>query len=350
MSTALFDDVARPELPAPAPLSRRRKAAIIVRLLLSEGAELPLGTLPGHLQSALTEEIGAMRYIDGGTLRSVVSEFLEALEQVGLTFPGGINGALGLLDGHISAEASAELRAANFGTPRDPWPNIAATDIDKLLPLVRAESAEVAAVLLSKIASAKAAEILGRLPGDHARRIACSVALTSAVSPETVSQIGKALHEQLEHTPKPAFPEPAAARMGAILNLSPAETRDAVLSALESEDASFAAGVRKAIFTFADIPARLSPADVPAVVRGLAGDILTTALAGAERAGDRTAARFFLENLSRRMAEQIRDEIEERGRVKARDAEAAMSEIVQAIRGLADSGEIVLDADQEEDA
>ncbi len=346
----MLDEIGQPEFSGHPPLSRRRKAAIIVRLLLSEGAELPLGALPGHLQSALTEEIGAMRYIDGGTLRAVVGEFLEALEQVGLTFPGGIDGALNLLDGHISAEASAELRAANFGTPRDPWPSIAAADIDKLLPLVRAESTEVAAVLLSKIASAKAAEILGRLPGDHARRIACSVSLTSAVSPETVSQIGQALHEQLAQTPKPAFPEPAAARMGAILNLSPADTREAVLSALDSDDATFAAGVRKAIFTFADIPARLSPGDVPAVVRGLPGEVLTIALAGADRAEDKQAARFVLDNLSRRMAEQIRDEIEEHGPVRPRDAEAAMSQVVQAIRAQADSGEIVLDMGEEDDA
>ncbi|MGB8622469.1 MAG: flagellar motor switch protein FliG, partial [Paracoccaceae bacterium] len=104
-----------------APMSRRRKAAIIVRLLLSEGASLPLGNLPEPMQKTLTAEIGAMRYVDGDTLREVVDEFVSELDRVGLTFPGGLEGALSLLDGHISADAAATLRVAATGGRPDPW-------------------------------------------------------------------------------------------------------------------------------------------------------------------------------------------------------------------------------------
>ena len=45
----------------PPAVSGRQKAAIIVRLLLSEGGDLPLRNLPDHLQAALTEQIGSMR-------------------------------------------------------------------------------------------------------------------------------------------------------------------------------------------------------------------------------------------------------------------------------------------------
>ena len=66
---------AKPAPAAPVAMSRRRKAAIIVRLLLSEGAKLPLDQLPGAVQADLTTEMGAMRYIDADTLRNVVGEF-----------------------------------------------------------------------------------------------------------------------------------------------------------------------------------------------------------------------------------------------------------------------------------
>jgi hypothetical protein len=68
------------------------KAAVIVRLLLAEGSPLPLSSLPEHMQAALTEQIGRMRLVDRTTLGAVVEEFLNELEQVGLSFPGGIEG------------------------------------------------------------------------------------------------------------------------------------------------------------------------------------------------------------------------------------------------------------------
>jgi flagellar motor switch protein FliG len=72
---------------------------VIVRFLLSEGAVLPLAKLPDHMQAALTEQIGQMRLVDRTTLAQVVEEFLNELEQVGLAFPGGIEGALQVMDG-----------------------------------------------------------------------------------------------------------------------------------------------------------------------------------------------------------------------------------------------------------
>lgn len=45
--------------PVAAPLHRRHKAAIIVRFLLSEGADIPLTDLPEDLQQSLTQAMGA---------------------------------------------------------------------------------------------------------------------------------------------------------------------------------------------------------------------------------------------------------------------------------------------------
>ncbi|SMX42216.1 flagellar motor switch protein FliG [Actibacterium lipolyticum] len=335
-------------MPAATPhISRKRKAAIIVRLLLSEGAKLPLDVLPARLQADLTAEIGAMRYIDGATLRVVVTEFLQEMERIGLTFPGGIEGALTLLDGHISAEAAAGLRGNGTGAP-DPWARIALMECEQLLPLVAVESTEVAAVLLSKLSTNKAAEILGALPGDQARRIACAVSLTGRVSPETVDRIGATLVEQFDNVPETAFEEPAATRIGAILNLSPSATRDDVLAGLEESDAEFAAHVKKSIFTFADLPLRLRPVDIPTVTRGVDNEVLVTALAGAT-ATLPAVCDFILENMSRRMADQLREQVEERGTVREKDAEAAMTAVISSVRAAEADGEITLLVPDEQD-
>ena len=98
--------------PAPVMLNNREKAAIIVRLLLAEGTPLPLAALPEHMQAALTEQMAAMRLVDRATMEAVVEEFVGQLESVGLSFPGGLEGALSMLDGHISPSAATRLRGS----------------------------------------------------------------------------------------------------------------------------------------------------------------------------------------------------------------------------------------------
>ena len=166
-------------------LSRRAKAAIVVRLLLNEGADIALEDLPEELQANLTQQIGAMRTVDRNTLAEVVNEFADELDSIGLTFTGGIAGALSSLDGKISRQTAERLRKeAGVRQYGDPWQRLREIGIDTLLPVLKNESHEVAAVLLSKLPVSEAAELLGRLPGPHARRITYAVSMTGAVSPD----------------------------------------------------------------------------------------------------------------------------------------------------------------------
>lgn len=331
-----------PAPPRPA-LGGREKAAIIVRLLLAEGQPAPLLGLPDHMQAALTEQIGAMRTVDHATIAAVVEEFITALDSIGLSFPGGLDGALRMLDGQISATAATRLRRLSAASANaDPWERIAAIDTDRLLPVLAEESAEVGAVMLSKLQVSRAAEILGRLPGDRARRIAFAMSQTGDIDPETVRRIGLSLAGQIESQPLRAFEAAPHERIGAILNASPAATRDDVLDGLATADEGFARQVRKAIFTFADIPARIEGRDVARIVRGVEQAMLVTALAGAATESDSAAAEFILANMSQRLAATLREEIAERGTVRERDAEAGMAVVVAALRGLLDAGEITL--------
>lgn len=337
-------------VPGMVPVSGRQKAAIIVRLLLAAGEKVPLRDLPDHLQAALTEQLGRMRMIDRATLDAVVEEFTGLLDQIGLSFPGGIDGALELLDGHISTSAATRLkRLAGVGTRRDPWERIAALDVEKLLPILAEESAEIGAVVLSKLHVSRAAELLGRLPGERARRLAYAVSQTAGIDPDTVRRIGLSLAAELDSAPVRAFAAEPHERIGAILNASPAATREEVLTGLAETDQDLAARVKKAIFTFANIAERIEGRDIAKVIRGVEQAVLVTALAGARSEADAASAEFVLANMSQRMAATLREEIAERGKVRDKDAEAAMGEIVAAIRTLLDTGELTLRQAEEEE-
>ena len=323
-------------------MTGRQKAAVIVRLLVAQGSDLPLRKLPDHMQAALTEQIGTMRSVDRQTLRIVVDEFLASLDSVGISFPGGIEGALQMLDGQISASAASRLRRlAGASSKADPWDRIAALDPERLMPVLHEESVEVGAVMLSKLAVSKAAELLGRLPGDRARRIAYAVSQTSDINPETVRQIGLSLVSQLEALPIRAFETDPVERVGAILNFSPAATRNDVLTGLDETDGPFAKEVRKAIFTFTNIPDRIDPKDIAKIIRAVPQTVLVTALAGTT-GDDLATVDFIFANMSQRMAGSLREEMSERGIVTEKDAETAATAVVMAIRDLETAGEVSL--------
>lgn len=330
-------------------LSSREKAAIIVRLLLAEGAPLKLTALPEHLQAALTEQMANMRMVDQATLGRVVKEFLDQLESVGLSFPGGLENALSLLDGHISPSAASRLRRlAGASGKVDPWERIVPLPADRILPILESEAVEIGAVVLSKLPVQRAADLLGRLPGEKARRIAHAVSLTGNIDPDTVRRIGLSLAAQLDVQPPRAFDTAPVNRVGAILNVSTPAVRDAVLGGLEGDDAAFAEQVRRAIFTFVHIPQRIEPRDVPKLLRAVDQATLVTALLGAT--GDLApVADYILSNLSQRMAQSLREEMEARGRVREKEAQQAQAALIEGIRAMEGAGELTFASEGEEE-
>ena len=334
-----------PALPgaAPAQLSRKAKAAIVVRLLINGGADIPLEDLPEDLQARLTQQMGSMRTVDRTTLAAVVEEFTQELESIGLSFKGGIEGALNVLDGKISKQTADRLRKeAGVRKYGDPWERLRDLGPEKLLPVLESESIEVAAVLLSKLDVKRAAELLGQLPGPKARRITYAVSQTSAVTSDAVDRIGLSLAAQVDAEPLSAFDSGPVERVGAILNSTTAVTRDDVLEGLDETDAGFAELVRRSIFTFANIPQRIAARDIPRVIRAIDQATLITALAGADAAGMQTSAEFILDNMSARMADQLREEVQDRDKVSASDMEEASSIIVQVIREMEAAGDLLL--------
>jgi len=328
----------------PRALTRKEKAAIIVRCMLAEGAPLQVSSLSDQMQTALTEQMSQMRLVDKETLSSVVTEFLSELEEVGIAFPGGLEGALAVMENHLSPDAASRLRRMASGHSRsDPWERLIQLPVEQMLPALQDESVEVAAVVLSKLPVPKAAELLSKLPGDRARRVALAVSMTSKVAPETVRRIGSALLQQMDSQPPKAFATDPVERVGAILNVATAGTRDDVLKGLDADDADFAERVRKAIFTFGHIASRIMPRDVPKIIRGLDQAVLVTALsASLGKAGLEETAEFILANLSQRMSQGLREEMLQRGKIKEKDAEDSMTAVVMAVRALESTGEVVL--------
>jgi flagellar motor switch protein FliG len=331
------------------PLTRPQKAAVIVRLLLAEGVDLSLTDLPEAVQDELVLQMARMKSVDHATLAAVAAEFASEIDSIGLSFPRGLAGALGTL-GKALSPVSVDKFRRQLGPEAmgDPWERIGQLATEDLLPVLQAEAVEVGAVVMAKLKVAKAAELMSRLPGPKARRIAYAMSLTEAVRPDLVLRIGRAILEQIDARPSPAFSDGPVERVGAILNFSPASTRDDVLAGLDETDKQFADEVRKAIFTFANIPERIDPRDVAKIIRSVDQLTLVTALAAAEGRSMTKPLEFILSNITQRLAGQLREEMASMGKVREKEGDDAMSAVINAIRELETSGEILLIAEEDE--
>lgn len=323
-------------------LSRRQKAAIIVRLMLKEGAQLQLDALPEAMQIELTHEMGAIRTIDRETLNSVIEEFMAEVNDLGAAFPGGLEGALEMLDGALSATNLRRIRReTGVVIQGDPWEMIARLPMEDLTAILQRESAEIAAVILSKLPVATSAVLLSMIPNDLARQITLAVSGTETTDPDTVRTIGHAIAAQVAEESPRAFDDAPVHRIGAILNSSRSDTREGMLTALTEENADLGAQVRKTIFTFANISERVEPRDIPKVTRAIDQAVLITALASVDET-DGDAADFILANMSQRMATQLREDMSDRGKVKVAEGEEAKAQVIAAIRDLEQAGELSL--------
>ncbi len=323
-------------------LSQPQKAAVIVRLLFSAGIKLSIADLPVDVQAELTRQVGALERVDGETVEAVIDEFAAELNKGGLGNSGGLEKALEMMEGSISDATAFQLRKQHgLGIIGDPWEKIAEIEAERLVEAILLESPEVAAVILAKLDVSKAAEILGLMPGERARRITYAISQTTEVLPETVMRIGRALVSQLSVQSIGAFDDGPVERVGAILNFSRASTRDGVLEGLDETDEAFANEVRRVIFTFSNIPHRVDPRDVPKIVREVEQETLVKALA-ASMADSDEVAEFVFSSMSQRMAQGIKDEVAEIENLSEEDGEEAMGDVIAAIRRLEEDGEIFL--------
>lgn len=339
-------DLSLSSLPGPGrQLTKRQKAAVIVHLLISGGVDPGLKDLPPEQQRRIVSDMMSLRFVDRATLAATVAEFASELDDVGLHFPRDPAKLLAALDGKLALETieaiMADMTDGSGGSGEGSWAHVATLDPAALLALIAEESDEVSAILLSKLTPDRAAGLLAELPEDRREAVALAFARTEAVTPSAVSRIGLALGLQSASAPATAFADDPVSRVGAILNAAVSGVRNDILERIDAGDPDFGARVRAAIFTFENVPDRIDPRDLPRILRGLDNSQVVAMLGGAP-ASAQTSVEFVLSNISSRLADQMRDEITERGTIPEDEVEAAMGAFVAEVRRMEEAGELTL--------
>ena len=329
--------------PSTSDINHRQKAAIVVSLLLQNGADMPLSRLPSDLQTDLTHQMAQLRLVDQKTLKCVIDEFTQELDAIGLSTIGGLENTLTLLEGKISKSTIQQLcKDAGVQLVVNPWARIKALKTSELLPFIQKESVEVSAVLISKLDVQKAAEILAQLPGEQARSISYAISMTDNITPASSERIGQSLIAQMENRPERVFEKPPAERIGMILTVTSQQIRDEVLSGLGKTNPALAEMVRKSMFIFEDISKRLSAKDIPQIIKSIEHEDVVKALAYANAHNSSDTVDFIISSLPKRLSETLLEDINNLSKIEPRDGEQATAKLIGSLQKMLANGEITL--------
>ncbi|MDF2813916.1 MAG: fliG [Paenibacillus sp.] len=323
----------------PNSLTGRQKAAI---LLISLGPEVSAQIFK-HLREEeiehLTLEIANVRKVDASEKERILAEFHQICLAQEYISQGGISYAKEILEKALGSgkamdiinrlTATLQVRPFDFARKADPG---------QILNFIQNENSQTIALILSYLQSEQASIILSSLPQEKQAEVAKRIALMDSTSPEVITQVERVLEQKLSSTVTQDYTSAGGIEaIVQILNGVDRGTERTILDSLEIQDPELAEEIKKRMFVFEDI-VNIDNRSIQRIIRDIENSDLQLAL----KVASEEVREMIFRNMSRRMAETFREEMEYMGPVRLRDVEEAQTRIVATIRRLEEAGEVII--------
>lgn len=320
-------------------LTGAEKAAILLLSLDHEQAARVLKQLRDDEISEIATEIAALHVVERDTVAEIVEVFRETRKQDVKFTRGGIDQARALLESTVEPGRVDEIFALmDRGVIEPPFSWLAPVPPADLASILQRENPQTSAIVLSFIDPDLAAAVLRLLPETYQQDVGIRIGELGEPSPDLVATIEEGLRERLGPDAfKRQYGVGGINTLVALLNRSDRGTEREVLEALAQHDEELAVEVRRRLFVFEDITS-LDDRAVQTLLRSIDAKSLPMALKGVRP----EVQRKVTDNLSQRAAQNLIEEIELLGPVRAADVEAAQAAVVAVINQLEQSGEIMI--------
>lgn len=320
-------------------LTGKQKAAI---LLISLGPDVS-ASIYKHLSEdeieQLTLEISSVRKVEPSLKEAVLHEFEQITLAQNYLEKGGVSYAKQVLEKALGSEqammiinrltSSLQVRPFDFARKADPM---------QLLNFIQHEHPQTIALILSYLEPIQAGQILSSLPQERQADIARRIATMGSTSPEVINEVEQILERKLSATVTQDYTQTGGLEaVVEVLNGVDRATEKIIIDTLEIQDPALAEEIKQRMFVFEDI-VTLDNRSIQRVIRDAENDDLLLSL----KVASEEVKSIIFKNMSSRMVETFKEEMEFMGPVRLKDVEEAQSRIVATIRRLEDAGEIVI--------
>lgn len=316
-----------------------QKAALLLIALGPEKSSEIFKHLKEDEIEELTLEIANTKSVSPEVKEEILNEFYQICLAQQYIAEGGIGYAKELLEKALGQDkANDVINKLTASLQVRPFEFVRKTDATQLINFIQDEHPQTIALILSYLGSQQAALLIGALPPDKQADVAKRIAQMDRTSPDVIKEVERILEKKLSSLVNQDYTIIGGVdAIVAILNTVDRATEKHIMETLEIDEPELADEIRRKMFVFEDILS-LDDRAIQRVLRDVETSDLTIALKGANE----EVQNCIFNNLSKRLAVMIKEDMEFMGPVRMKDVEEAQQKIVSVIRRLEDSAEIVI--------
>ena len=330
-------------------LTGKQKAAMFLISIGPEKSAEIMRHLKDEEIEEITKAIAGIKKLKNTYQEKVIEEFYQlSLAQEYIT-EGGINYAKEILEkafGSSKSEIILKKMTASLKS-NGPFDFVKSMDPAKLAPLIKDEHPQTIALILYNIKYQQSATILAMLPKAKQADVARRIAMMEKPSYDIVKQVEEILQKKISYdymNDEMSTAISGVETLTEILRAVDRGTEQNIMEYLKKENGDLEEEIRKKLFTYEDI-VKLDDKSIQRVLRDVDNSVLALAI----KASTKNIQDLLFKNLSNRVADLIREDIELMGPVRVRDVEKAQDDIVMKIRDLEKNGEIVINRGGEDE-
>jgi flagellar motor switch protein FliG len=316
------------------------KAAIVLLAIGADKAAPVLKNMPARAVEEVTRELASLGRVPRELQSSVIREFYNISLASQYASEGNIDYARKLLTSAMEGKAADRMLAQiQTHVQRSPFSFLQRAESENLMAFIQDEHPQTIALIVCHLPHHKAGEILSGLPMQKQVEGIKRVANMEQTNPEVIREVEKGLESRLSSMLMQSMEKAGGVdTVAEILNLTDRSTEKAIMEGLEAEDPDLVEQIRRLMFVFEDI-LRVADKGIQAVLKEVDNGELALAL---KTASEELRSKIF-KNMSERAAALIKEDMQYMGPVKVSDVEAAQQRIVDIVRRLEETGEVVIE-------
>ena len=320
-------------------LSGKQKAAAIIISLGADDASKIYKYLKEEEIEQLTFEISRLQHLNPQIMENTLKDFYDLCLTQKVITEGGLEYAKNVLEKAFGAQTATSLLERVTKTLRTKsFEFIRKADYKNLLTIIQNEHPQTIALVLSYARADQASAVIAELPKEKRIDVVERIAKMDRTSPEIIKYVEQELEKKFNSIVSVDFTEIGGVNYVAdLMNNMDRSNEKYIFDELSKKDVKLADEIRKRMFVFEDI-VTMDSMGIQRFLREVDSKDLVFAIKGSNK----EVSDVLFSNMSTKMSETIKSELEYTHNVRLRDVEEAQQRIVSVIRRLEEEGELFI--------
>lgn len=316
------------------------KASILLLAVGPDSAAEVLKHMPSDKVEEVTRSLAGLGRVPDRVQNAVVEEFYSISIATQYANEGSLSYAKTLLQNSLDPTTAERLLSQiQTQVQKTPFSFLQRAESDNLLTFIQDEHPQTIALILCHLSHHKASEILVGLAMEKQLEVIKRIANMEQTNPEVIREVERGLESRLSNMLMQSMEKAGGVpTVSEILNLTDRATEKTIMEGLESDDPDLVEEIRRLMFVFEDIKL-VNDKGIQAVLKEIENDELSLAL---KTASEQLKQKIF-SNMSERAASMVKEDMEFMGPVRVSDVENAQQRIVDIVRRLEESGDVMIE-------